>query len=335
MVSPHIDPLFDKFFDAVKLFYWYVPLHPYRRFTGPVSRKLYYLGVFCYYLVLISQLLEIFLYAMFILESLATDGDFLVTAGTAVWFILNFSAFQAMYFSWNSGPKLAKLINRLHENFPKTTQEKHPINAEEWAEEWSAKMRLQAIVFVVAVNGMCFTPLILSLVGYLLNDGVWISQLPLTLWLPFNPLQMPQFPFIYTIEIWLFMVNTVILVALEAVMGAVTMLICLQFKAVAEKFRSIQFGNYQRDLSVVRRTMKCHNIILDISTEAKKLFSFSLFVVFLFASMVFCIFMFLILNEQRLFIKGQYTANLICFFVFCAVFAYYGNVMIDHVSFLW
>lgn len=335
MVEPNsfvVDPLFDKFFDAAQLLYWYVPLNPYRRFLlGTPTRRALIIGRFLYYFVLFSQLTLLTLYAMFLVDSIANGGDFLITAATFVWFIIDINAIQALYFSWNSAGELVALFHDLHDHFPKTRQEKALVDADKWAQEWTSKMFVQTTVFVTAVVGMCLQPFLLSLVGYL-SDGVWRNQLPLALWLPFDPLVMPVYPVVYLVEMWFFLVNSVIMVAVEAVLGAVTMLVCLQFKGVAHKFRSIAFGVYKQDVVAMREAIQAHNIILDISNKTRNVFSVALFFIFLLSSIVICIFGFLILNERHAFSRFQYINNLICYLVFCSVYGYYGNTLIEHVS---
>lgn len=328
-----VDPLFDKFFDGTKLFYWFMPLNPYRCFISPAPRKSteFYFGRLCYYFVLLSQITLGILYGKFLVDPEANKGDFLVTAASAVWFILVGSSYQAVHFAWNSGRQLRALFLRIHELFPKTAEERRCVSAEAWANSWTVKMKVQTIVFVTAVFGMVSMPLVSPFVVYV-RGGEWHNELPLNLWLPFDGLAMMVYPWMYLVEIWLFLMNTVPLVAVESIMGAVTMLICLQFKIAAEKFRRIQYGDLRKDAEALREAIEYHNRTLDLSLMSKKVFSVSLFLIFVISSMVICIFMFLIINEEEAYTKSQYATNLVCFGVYCAVYAYYGNTMIECVS---
>lgn len=89
MEESAVDPHFSQCFDVANLLFFYMPLNPYRRFLGNISRREYLTGLCVYYFVLLSQLLLILLYILFIADTLAKDeDDFLITVATAVWLVL-------------------------------------------------------------------------------------------------------------------------------------------------------------------------------------------------------------------------------------------------------
>ena len=204
------------------------------------------------------------------------------------------------------------------------------MDAEGWAQRFSHKMRMQNTIFVIASISMSVTPFLLSLLAYL-KEGVWVGQLPLSLWIPFE-VTAPVFPFVYLGELWLFYTSTWILMGVEATLGGVTMLICLQFKVVAHNFLSMRFGESRANLQAMERAIRYHNRVLDLSTRISELFSVTLFLLFVTSSMVLCIFLFLIVNERDPFTRTQYIINSVCFWGFCSVYAYYGNELIENVS---
>lgn len=327
-----MDPLFHQFFNPSVQMYWYVPLNPYRQFKALISRRQLILGHLCYYFVLCSQALVMFLYAMFIINAISTGGDFLVTAETFVWLILVINASQFVYFSMNSAGQLGEIYRSLYEIFPKTEEDKGLVNARDWAAKWTFKMKVQNFVFIFAITGMMVNPILLSLFHYFQN-GTWIDQLPLHLWFPFDEFRWPIYPLVYLVEVWFFLVNSLVIVAVVASLGAVSMLICLQFKSAAQRFRSIEFGqSYKRDLLALEQAIQYHNRVLDISTSIRQVFSFPLFFISIISSMVICIFMFMVVNAEQGYDRLQYSANLISFLVFCLWNSYFGNELIEHVS---
>lgn len=331
-----VDPLYDEFFWMAKRFYWFMPLGPYKTFiTPPVkTSKEYYVKLFWYYFVISSQFTLCSLDILFLIDPAAHKGSFLTAATTASWLLLAISSYQTVYFAFNSTEGLHKLFLRLHELFPKEGDERSCVDAVEWTRLWNIKMKTHTTLFIGVVVAMCPMPFMSTLARYIWT-GEWRSKLPLDLWLPVDGLEMPYYPFIYIMEAWFFLLNVVPLLAIESIMGAVTMLICLQFKIVAQKFRCIKYGDYSKDVLAVREAIEYHNRILDLSLMSKEVFSVTLFVIFATASMVACIFMFLIMTEDDVFTKYQYGTNLTCFIVYISVFTYFGNEMIEWVSCGW
>lgn len=326
-----LDPHFTQCFDLAKLMFFYVPLNPYRRFLGNIQRREYLTGLCVHYFVLFSQLLLILLYILFIVEALAKDGDFLITVATSAWLVLAFAAYMGTWCIFAYGQEVADLITLLYELFPKTKEESALIEAENWTRDWANKMILQRNTFISAVLGMSILPIIRSIVKFSLN-GQWENELPILIWIPFDPLVMPIYPFVYIAEIWLFLVNTCITVALEATVGAVAILICLQFKKVGLQFRSIKFGDYQADMKALIQAMQSHNRIIALAEKARDSFSIILFFTYLSSSMVICMYTFLIMTEKDMVVNFQYSVCLTCFLIYVAIFGYYGNMMIDYVS---
>lgn len=326
-----IDYTFDRFFWALKYLYWYLPIHPYRRFVAPVSKTTMFFATIWFYFVLVSQIFLLFMYCLSVTIALAQGGDFLVTSATMVWLILDINAIQSLYFSWNSWKEMGELFQVLHDVFPKTPQEKDAVDAITWEQRWTYKMKVQTVVFIMAVLGMVSIPLMKSILEYFI-EGVWRNQLPMSLWTPFDAYVWPYYPWVYLLETWLYFVNTWIIVAVEAIMGAVTMLVCLEFKRVAIRFRSIPYGNFKNDIKEIKDAIEYHNLIQNISLKMRQVFSMALFCVFVVSSMVICLFLFLIINERGIYARLQYTMNLVCYLIYCSVYGYYGNEVIEHVS---
>lgn len=331
MSSFVVDPLYDKFFKSAKFFYWYMPLNPYRLFLGPLTSLEFIYGRFCYYLVLLTQLFLMLLYIMFLINAVAFGKDLLIVAATFVWLALNILTIYYMYFSWNSGQEMVDLLHALHDLFPKPEDTQERANADRWAREWTAKMTVHTSVFNVAITGMVSMPIILSFVGYL-ETGSWVNHLPLSLWIPFDALKMPVYPFVYVLEIWFILVHTYIGVAPLCIMGGATLLICLQFKSVAEKFRNLQFGRHQDDLLKINDAIMSHNRVLEVSSRIRTVFSVPVMMIFVLSSTVICIFMFLAVNEEDAILQIQNTINVICFLIFYGFINYLGNLLMKCVS---
>lgn len=325
------DPHFAQCFDLANLMYFYMPINPYRRFLGDIPRREYLTGLCVYYFVLFSQVLLILLYALFVLDAIVNDGEFLAYIATSVWLVLAVAALLYTWCTFEVGQDVADLIALLYEAFPKSREESAEVDAENWTRDWANKMIVQRNVFVTAIIGMLISPFIRSMVRFA-KSGQWENGQPLLIWLPFDPLVMPIYPVVYVVEAWFLLVNTCITVATEAAVGAVAVLICLQFKKVALQFQSIKFGNYNADLKSLIRVMQLHSKTLELAKTARKTFSIILFITYLTASMVVCIFVFLIVNENDFVNNVQYLVNLVCFLFYVAMFGYYGNLVIEYVS---
>lgn len=322
-----IDPLFSHFFERVQYLYWHMPINPYRLFLGPVSTRELFFGRICYYFVLLSQFILLILYTLFLVKSIKSE-DILNSAGTFVWVLLDIIVLYFTYFSWNKSREVAALLKQLHDIFP--IDERGRDIAKLCANNWAWRINLQTIIFNTTVCGMLSTPILWSLVGYIQN-GVWINLLPLKVWFPFDPLQIPMYHFVYLLEMWLYAVNLYIIPALGAILGGVTMMISVQFQIVANKFRNIEFENEKDDLLALEGAVKYHNETLEISTKISALFSVPLLIIFVLSSMVTCVFLFLAVHGKVTSDRIQNKVNSVSFLLFCAFNSYYGNYLIDTV----
>lgn len=313
--------------------YFYMPLNPYSRFLKQMSKRQLLIGRGVYYFVLFSQLLLITLYFLYILESLmdGKDGDFLRSSASYVWLIL---AMNSYFITWNifaSGPKVAELIAVLCESFPKTKEERNDLEVEPFTNKFLNMMAALKFVFGGTVVVMTLSQILRSVL-ILLWTGQWKPEMPLSIWLPFDPKMIAAYPFAYVGECWLFLCNCCILVAFEATMGGVILLICLQFRKVQFRFRTLNFGDYKTDLKGMIEVINLHNRTLDLAEKARQTFSISLFIIFLFSAMVICVFTFLMFTEKDPIINFQYFVNLACFLVYVVLYAYYGDQLFDYVS---
>lgn len=180
--------------------------------------------------------------------------------------------------------------------------------------------------------GMSVQPMFWSAVDYFKDGGgVWENQLPIGLWYPFDALAMPIYPVIYVTEICFLLAATFFVTAPVAILGTVTILICLQFRRCAHKFRSIEFGDYPKDLVSMADAIRYHNRVLEICSMVQEVFSAPLFNVFLISSSVICIFLFMGFHEEDTFYKLQYFVNVVSAILFCVFNAYFGNALIEHV----
>lgn len=329
--SSVIDPMFELFFGPAKYFYWYMPLNPYRLFLGPVSTREFIFGRFCYFFVMSSQLLLMILYALFLVRAINNGEDTLIIADTLVWLIIDVNALLFLIFSWNSGKDIAALLQQLHNIFPSAEDVIERGNAIRCAQEWTSKMNIHTALFNTALFGMVLMPIIWSVVGYY-QTGFWNNYLPMNLWFPIDVLVMPVYPLVYVLEIWLFVASTYIILAPVKVLGAITMLTCLELKSVADRFRYIPYSNHCNDLLSLADAIRRHNRALEIASKIRTVFSVPILIIFALSSIIICLYMFLLINWGNSFAIFQYTANLAAFLLFCWFNSYIGNEIIQHVS---
>lgn len=327
-----VDPLFEQFFEAAQYFYWCMPLNPYRLFSGPVSTREFVLGRVCFYSVLFSQLLLLVLNVVFLVDAVTIGKDALIIADTLLWLILDINAIYFLFFSRNSANDIVALLHQLHECFPKPENKRSREIATNRAKGWSSMMNLQTALFNTSLVGVLLMPIVWSFVGYF-QTSVWTNKLPINMWFPFDEFSMPAFALVYLLEIWLGIVSTLIILAPIKLLGACTMLICLQFKNVADSFLHIKLlGIYRDDLPLLRDVILRHNQTLVIADQIRKVFSIPLLVVFGMSSIFICIFMFLTVNIGDGFTRLQNAANLVAFLLFCWCNSYIGNELIEHVG---
>lgn len=326
-----IDPTFGKFFEAGNIWYWYVPMSPYKQFSDPFTGLRYYLIRALYYFVLFSMVLLLTLDLIYLATSFASEGDFIHSLTVTVWFVCAVNAYQTTLFTWNRGREVIELLTVLHDDFPKSDSGKKQVDADGIAKDFVAKSGALVKLFFIAFTGMCVAPIVNLIIGYFSN-GQLVLQLPLILWFPFDALAMPVYPVIYLLELWFFSLNTFIVLANAALLGAITMVICIQFKILALDLRAMEFcGNFERDFKVMEKTISAHNRILFATKRTKEMFAFQLLVSFTIASIVICIFMFLIVNERQVFLSAIYVTILLCYLAYMGVFAYFGNEIIENV----
>lgn len=331
MVRPGIDPFFDKIFMVGDHLYWYMPLNAYRLYSRPCSKTVFALRRVLYYFVLVSLVVLLYLYFRNFMNAIL-DGNFLVGLSIIVWFILAINAFQLMIFTWNASPDLIELLQLMHDDFPKTPEERTRMDMENVVKDWQRHMGILVNMYKLTVSGFCAAPMLISVVKYFI-DGIWINQLPIYLWFPFDPLVMPIYPFVFVAVIWLFYLNCFIVMANSVVFGEFTMVVCMQFKSVAINCQKLQFtGKFASDLRAVEAIIKEHNRALFIADRMQNLFSFNLLIIYTTAALIFCIFLFLVQNESSLILAWQYLYSLVAYFSYQYVFAYFGDQMIVNVS---
>lgn len=326
-----VDPQFNQFFEAAKFFYWYMPVNPYRLFLGPVTTRQFSFGRICYYLVLFSQLFLLAHYAIHIAKLMSYNGNLLKCLATLVWLIFDLNAIHFIYFSWNSTKDVVDVLHQLYKDFPMTEKSRVRVSSEMWAHNWKSKMDLHTSFFNAAITGIISMPIALSLVDYF-QTNIWVNQLPFDLWYPFDAHALPVYPMVYLLEVWYLLINTYIIVAPIKILGGITMLICLQFKGAADRFRSIQFKCNRKDFLAIEDAVVFHSRALDISSKVRTIFSAPLLVIFVISSMVLCIFTFLAVNEEDAILRVQNTVNVISFLLFCCFISYFGTALIEHVS---
>lgn len=331
MARAAIDPYFDKIFMVGDDLYWYMPLNAYRLHSRPCSKTTFFWRRVLYYFVLVSLLLLQFL-ALKNFVHAVLDGEFIVSLTIVVWFILAVNAFQLMHFTWHSSPDLIELIKLMHDDFPKTPEERQRMDLDNLVKEWQRSMGILVLIYKLTIAGLCAAPLLNSVIKYV-TEGIWLNQLPLFLWFPFDPEVMPIYPFIFALEVWFFYINTYVVMAHSVVFGEFTMVTCMQFKSVAKNCRSLKFtGNYASDFRAVEAIIKEHNRALYIAQRMQGLFSLNLLIIYTTAATIFCIFLFLVQNEDRISMAWQYLYTLIAYFFYNYVFAYFGDQMIVNVS---
>lgn len=327
-----LDPLFTQCFASAKRMYFFMPLNPYSRFLNQMSRREYWTGVCVYYFVLFSQLLVTLLYFLYILDSMKDkDGDFLGSSASYALLILAINSYVITWNIFSFGPAVADFITNLYDTFPKTNKERVDLEVEKFTNDWSKKIKHLRNFFLLAVFGMTLSELLKSLAKYAFTVE-WKPEMPISIWLPFDPKRMPIYPFAYAGECWLFLVNTCMMVAFEATMGGIIMLICLQFKKVQFEFRSIKFGSFNSDMKALNEAIKLHNRTLDLADKARTTFSVFLFINFLFSSMVISVFTFLLFTERDPVVKFKYCVNSFCFMGYVGMYGYFGDQLFDHVS---
>lgn len=332
MANKELDPVFKEFFIAGRIWFWYMPLNVFQQFSNPATGAKLFVMRALYYFVLFSMLVLLSLDVMFLVVALSSNGDFIQCLTVTVWLVCAINAYQTTLFTWNRGPQLVDLLTVLHENFPSTDQEKDKIHVQEISKDFVLKSAYLVTLYFIAFTGMCIAPILLLVIEYWSYQVIDL-QLPLILWFPFDPLKMPWYPLIYLLELWFFSLNTFIILGNASLLGAITMIIGIQFRILSYNLRNLKFnGEFANDFHLMRDAIRQHNRVLYAAQRTTEMFSFQLLVAFTIASIVICIFSFLIIIETKLVLSVLYFLVLVCYLAYTAVFALFGNEFIEHVS---
>lgn len=325
-----VDPVFSKCFELANIMFFYMPINPYRLFLGHVSPRELLTGRAAFAFVLLSQCLVILLYVVAMRNSLVIDGDFVAMVMTFPFLALVLNAMATTICLWIHGPQIGALIRQIHEVFPRTEKGRQQIGSGDLTRNFISLMKVQKYSYVLGVGGLLSFPLIKTLFTFAVR-GEWEGQLPLLIWLPFDPSPLPLYPFVYALEIWLLFVGSCILVSSVVTIGAVSVLLCSQLKMVALRFKALRYGHVEGDARAVVELIQLHYWVLDLAAQARQSFSAVLFFTVTLSSVIICTFTFLTVVEENLLANLHYPAMLISFVVFCVIHGYYGQLIADYV----
>lgn len=331
-MAVQVDPTFGSFFEAGNAWFWYMPVNPYRQFSNPIKGLKFTLCRALYYFVLSSLALSMLLGAIYLVKSISSGGDIVEISKGVLWVICTVSAFQSSLFLWNRGPALVELFKFLHDLFPKSDAEKASVGAKIIAKDCRHKNICFATLFYVSFIGTLTGPLFLSANRYW-SEGLIKLELPMVLWYPFDPLAMPWYPFVYILEVWFSCVTTFIFMATPSLLGAITMVIKIQFKMLELELHNLDYsGAYQYDLRILQAAIQKHQRALYATKTTRNLFSLQLFFAFAIASINICVLVFLAMMAREPIEYLVYLTGILCYLAYTGAFAFFGNEFIERVS---
>lgn len=326
---------FGDFYGTVKLLLGYIIVNPYLQFVHPLEGRRRWFGIITFWMMFISIILGISAQIWFLVHELSTAGNFLHIAGSIVWILMSILGLSTMVLMYSKSSAIVSLLHTLHELFPKTATEQQEFKVREFLDFFNSVNKYLQNSWLIGIFVIFATPPTSAMANYL-TKGEFIFKLPMFNRYPFEPHNNGPFVtfLVYVFESWVLWVTTGVLVGTASLLGSTTIHVCLQFKMLAQVIKAIRptRESFGRDKMVLRVLLRKHNVLLDISTELRNMFSVSMLANYLINSMIICLFAFLAANSADPEESLELCTDFIGFSIYNAIYSFYGDQLIKHVG---